>query len=72
MKGKDNYLIEFGKNLRKLREQRGLSQEYLAIDANIPTNQIGRIERGEISTTISTLLSISKALQIDIKELFNF
>lgn len=66
------YIILFGRNLRKIRNQRKLSQEELANDADIPINQIGRIERGEISTTISTLFLISKALDISIKDLFDF
>jgi hypothetical protein len=44
----------------------------LANDANIPINQIGRIERGEISTSLNTIYKIANALEIDIKELFNF
>lgn len=49
-----------------------LSQENLANDADIPINQIGRIERGEISTTIGTLFNIAIALDIDVKDLFDF
>jgi len=71
LKEKDYHLM-FGRNLRKIREEKNLSQEHLAIDSDIPTNQIGRIERGEISTTISTLYSIAKALKIEIKDLFIF
>ncbi len=66
------YLCGFGKNLRKLRKERNLSQENLANDADIPISQVGRIERGEINTTITTLLSISKALNISIGDLFDF
>lgn len=68
----NDYLKHFGAHLRHLRKSKNLSQEHLAIDANIPTNQIGRIERGEISTSISTLLAISNALKIPIKNLFDF
>ncbi|MFA5556001.1 MAG: helix-turn-helix transcriptional regulator [Flavobacteriaceae bacterium] len=42
----------------------------MSYDANIPRSQVGRIERGEISTSITTLHKICKALKIDIKELF--
>ena len=42
-------LIQFGKHLKKLRTEHGLSQEDLANDADVPINQIGRIERGEIN-----------------------
>jgi transcriptional regulator with XRE-family HTH domain len=66
------YLYLFGKNLMKLRKLKGLPQTNLAYDANIPVTQIGRIERGEVNTTISTLFAISKALNIPVKELFDF
>lgn len=59
-----------GQKIRQKRIELNLSQEILSYDANIPRNQIGRIERGEISTTISTLHKICKALKIEIKELF--
>ena len=59
-----------GEKIRLRRLELNLSQEILSYDANIHRNQIGRIERGEISTTISTLYKICKALKIEIKELF--
>jgi transcriptional regulator with XRE-family HTH domain len=59
-----------GEKLRQKRIELKLSQEILSYDANIPRNQIGRIERGEISTTITTLQKICKALKIEIKDLF--
>lgn len=70
---KDKALLKaFGKNLRKLRKDRDLSQEALANDADIPINQVGRIERGEINTTISTSNAIAKALGISLAELCRF
>jgi transcriptional regulator with XRE-family HTH domain len=65
-------LIRFGLNLKRLREQQGLSQEELYYRANLSKNQVGNIERGEVNTTISTIYVIAKALQIDMKELFAF
>lgn len=66
------FISRFGNHLRTLRLEKNLSQEMLANDADIPINQIGRIERGEISTSLSTIYKIANALEIDIKELFNF
>ena len=66
------YVSNFGKNLRKLRKTYRLSQEQLANDANIPINQIGRIERGEIGTSLNTLHRIATALNLPVKALFNF
>ena len=65
-------LKAFGKNLKKLREKKGLTQEALANDADIPINQVGRIERGEINTTISTANAIAKALNVALLDIFRF
>jgi transcriptional regulator with XRE-family HTH domain len=66
------FVSKFGNHLRALRLAKNLSQEMLANDANIPINQVGRIERGEINTSLNTLFKIAKALDIDPKELFDF
>lgn len=66
------FITSFGNNLRKLRLKANLSQEDLANDSNIPLSQIGRIERGEINTTISTVHVLSKALNLSPSELFKF
>jgi DNA-binding XRE family transcriptional regulator len=39
---------------------------------NIEYSQISRIELGKINTTINTANEIAKALEIDVKELFDF
>lgn len=58
-----------GEKIKSKRIEKNLSQEILSFDANIPRNQIGRIERGEINTSIVTLFKICKALEIEIKEI---
>lgn len=63
------FIKSVGKKLREKRLSKNLSQINLASDANIPESQIGRIERGEINTTIGTLYKICVALGIDISEL---
>ncbi len=66
------FLIAFGKNLRKQRKLKGFTQEQLAIDLNIEISQISRIERGVINTSIGNINSISKVLKIDTRDLFDF
>jgi transcriptional regulator with XRE-family HTH domain len=66
------FLKNFGENLKKIRLDQVLSQEMLANDANIPINQIGRIERAEISTSLVTIHKIAMALKIPISKLFDF
>ena len=66
------FIKNFGEKLKKLRLEKKLSQEMLANDADIPINQIGRIERAEISTSLSTIFKIANALEIPIYSLFDF
>ncbi|CDK97536.1 putative HTH-type transcriptional regulator [Magnetospirillum gryphiswaldense MSR-1 v2] len=57
-------------NLRKLRVLRGLSQEALAVDAEIDRTYVSRLERGLENPTIAVLARIAKALEVDIREFF--
>lgn len=66
------FIINFGLTVRKMRLENNLSQEMLANDANIPINQIGRIERAEIGTSINTLFKIATALNKKPTDFFNF
>ncbi len=66
----EDAINRFGAKLREIRFSRGISQEYLANLAQIPLQQVGRIERGEINVTLSTMSVLSKALQISIAEFF--
>lgn len=68
----DAYLVAFGKHLRQIRLEKGLTMEALAFDAGIEYRQLGRIERGEVNTTISTVLAIAQALRVDTADLFRF
>jgi len=58
------------KNLKKLREKNGLSQDRLAKLADVANNTIIKIEQGENKNpTLDTLKKIAKALEISIDEL---
>jgi len=61
---------EVGFNIRKIREDKGLSQEKLAGLADLHRAYIGQIERGEKNIGLKNLEKIAKALQVTIKELF--
>jgi transcriptional regulator with XRE-family HTH domain len=66
------FIILFGQNLRKIRESKKISMQNLADTINVEYSQISRIERGLINTSIGVAFAISKALEIEIQELFNF
>lgn len=67
-----DFIVKFGLKVKEMRIQNQLSQEMLANDADIPINQVGRIERAEISTTLSTIYKIAKALKTTPAELLFF
>lgn len=71
MKTQD-YIKYFGNHVRKLRLDRGISQQELANEANLSHSQISRIERGTVNTSIHNLLCISLALNIHPKQLWDF
>lgn len=68
----EKYLKDFGKNLRKLRLAKDLTQEILSEEAGIGRNQVGMIERGEINVTISTIKKLAKKLGVQPKDLLDF
>lgn len=61
-----------GQNIRNVRQSRGLSQEGLALRAEMNPSYVGQIERGEKSPTIDSLGKIAKGLDIDLEVLFHF
>lgn len=63
-------LEKFGKRLRQLREQKGLSQEELAFRANLSVYYISRIERGKANPSLETLHNLASGLRVSIKDLF--
>ena len=59
-----------GWNLRRIRVAKKISQERLALDANIDRAYAGRIERGEENVTVSTLEALAKVLGTPVSDLF--
>lgn len=72
MRSKDEQEIKkrFGIRLRQLRKQRGLSQEALALLADIDRTYIGGVERGERNISLVNMTRIANALGISLKEFF--
>ena len=54
----------FGKQVRKLRLERGLSQEKLAELANLHRNYVGGVERGERNIAIINIVALAHALRV--------
>jgi transcriptional regulator with XRE-family HTH domain len=69
MKSREPVLLKLGRNIRKRRENSELSQEDLALKADLDRTYIGGVERGERNVTILSALRIAKALDTTVSEL---
>lgn len=69
----NNLVIEkFGKRVKKLRIELGLSQEELAYRCGFYRTYIGMVERAERNITLSNVSKIAKGLNVTLKELFDY
>jgi transcriptional regulator with XRE-family HTH domain len=69
----DNSLqINVGKQIQKLRELKGISQQDLAARCNFEKSNMSRLEAGRVNPTLSTLEKIANALQVTLAEIVTF
>ena len=61
---------KFGKNLRRLRLEKGISQESLAYAADLDRTYIPSIEKGLRNVSITVMEKLAIALNADISEFF--
>ncbi|MCI0334544.1 MAG: helix-turn-helix domain-containing protein [Planctomycetes bacterium] len=61
----------FGQRIRKLRQERGWSQEELAARSKHHWTYIGGVERGERNPTLLVIVSLATALKVKVTELFS-
>lgn len=62
-------LLRFGKNLRKIRNERGLSQEKLAELADVHWTFVGKVERGEVNISLKNIARFAIGLKCKPEEL---
>ena len=65
-------LAAFGVRLKQLRAEAGFTQAQLAFEAGVSLSQIARIETARINPTLSTVFTISRALDIPLSVMFGF
>jgi len=56
--------------IRKLRKSKSISQEELALLADIDRTYVGDIEKGERNVSIDVLEKLANTLEISISEIF--
>lgn len=64
-------LDTFAANLRRLRHQRGYSQEQLAYEANLNVTHLAKIERSEREPGVRTVSKLAIALEVSAADLFD-
>jgi transcriptional regulator with XRE-family HTH domain len=67
----EEFLKMIGTNVRKIRTENNITMDSLSFESGIEYRQIGRIERGEVNTTVMSLFRIAKVLKTDIRNFFD-
>jgi len=63
-------LVELGRQIRKVRVSRGVSQENFSAVAGLGRSYYGGVERGERNIAALNLMRIASALNVEVGELF--
>lgn len=61
---------ELGTRIRQARKDRNMTQEKLAVASGIDRSHMGFIEQGRRRPTLSTLIKITQALDMQLEKLF--
>jgi repressor LexA len=67
-----DYLKQIGKNITKYRKLKGITSNELGYLCDIEKSNLIPIEKGRINATAITLKKIADALNIEVKQLFEF
>ena len=65
-------MIKVGNNIKKLRELKNYTQEYMATALNLSQNGYSKLERDETEMSLNKLESIAKVLEIDWRAILDF
>lgn len=70
-KTKKLFLEELGKNVKKIRKSKKLTQIDLAMRINGDNNKISRIERGLYNFNVTSLLVLANALEVTLIDIID-
>lgn len=63
-------LVALGAAIKSLRLKNRISQENLALSAEVDRSYLGRVERGDNNVAVLTLHRIARSLGVSLAELF--
>ena len=61
-----------GKQIKTLRQARGMSQEELSEKISINSKYLSAIERGKANPTLAVLARLADSLKVGVPDLFNY
>lgn len=62
----------FGHKIRKIREQKKISQQSLAAKAKLDLTTVNELEQGNREPMLKTIWKIANALEVKMSQLFDF
>lgn len=65
----DPQLVALGMAIRRIRQASNISQEKLALTAELDRSYVGRVERGDNNVAVLTLSRVAAALGVTMSEL---
>jgi transcriptional regulator with XRE-family HTH domain len=65
-------MLKIGNKIKKLRELKNFTQEYMAQNLNLSPNGYGKIERDEVDITMGRLEAIAKIFEMDMFQVMSF
>lgn len=72
VKDKREFLKQLGRQIGKVRAQKGYSQERLYLESGISRASLYRIEGGLVDAQAWTLKRIAETIGVPVKKLFDF
>ena len=63
-RARDPTLVALGAAIRRMREARSISQERLALIAEVDRSYVGRVERGDNAVAVLTMIRLAEAMGI--------
>ncbi len=65
----ENIAKQFGANLKKIRKEKNLTQVDVAFEADLEPSYMTRLENGRSEPSLSTVLILAKALDVEVNAL---
>jgi transcriptional regulator with XRE-family HTH domain len=63
---------KLGENIKRIRLEHKMTQEQVFLESSISRSHIAMIEAGKRDVSVSSLFKLSRALNVDLKEIFSF